>query len=282
MRRAPFARSSTRPASHSGPTVTNRSESPRRPQAGVGKLRRTRANIWGGLIDGTSYDLTARQYQPSIGQYLSPDPAANPGVGYQYGNGNPMSQIDPFGMSGSSWMNVTAGTTGGVAVTSAAPSYNCTNSSWCSQLSTGIAPMAETGGAVSGTSTDLSISAASYKGSSSASIVQGALGGTTSGSGLTSVGKTKPPKVDLGQTILAWSEIVGGIGIAASAMSFVAAGALEALAGIAGIPETGGLSAAAVIAGAAEAAIAAAFIAGGVTLVADGINRLQGRGWGQR
>jgi hypothetical protein len=93
--------------------------------------------------------------------------------------------------------------------------------------------------------------------------------------------RTIPAMGGLTSEILAWSEIVAGIGIAASATNFVAAGALESLAGALGVPETGGLSTAVLIAGAAEAVVAAAFMAGGITLAVDGVNRLQGRGWGQ-
>jgi RHS repeat-associated protein len=96
------------------------------------------------LIDGTSYDLTARQYAPSIGQFLSPDPAANPGVGYQYGNANPMTTIDPFGMSGTSWLSVAGSITSGHATTSGTVQANCTTAAWCSQLTTGPAPLSGT------------------------------------------------------------------------------------------------------------------------------------------
>ena len=63
--------------------------------------------------------------------------------------GNPMSQIDSFGMSGSSWLKVAAGMSSGTAAMSDTANVNCANGGWCSQLSTGRAPMAGTVVAVS-------------------------------------------------------------------------------------------------------------------------------------
>ena len=112
--------------------------------------------------------------------------------------GNPMSQIDSFGMSGSSWLKVAAGMSSGTAAMSDTANVNCANGGWCSQLSTGRAPMAGTVVAVSGTKNDLSVSPASARGSCSPSVVQGALGGSTSGGGLTYAGKYKYQRHILG------------------------------------------------------------------------------------
>lgn len=102
-----------------------------------------------------------------------------------------MSQIDPFRMSGSSWLNVAAGIGSGTAATSDTANVTCTTGGWYSQLSTGRAPMAGTVGAVSGAKSDLSVSPASARGSCPASVVQGALGGSTSRGGLTCASKYK-------------------------------------------------------------------------------------------
>lgn len=170
----------------------------------------------GALADGTSYDLKSRQYQPSIGQFLSPDPAANPGIGYQYGNANPMSQIDPFGMSASSWLNVVAAISAGAATTSATPNVNCTNGAWCSQLNTIAAPLAETGGAVSWTNSDLSAMPSSAKGSYSSTIINAALGGNASGGGLADVATHAHRPIDWNDigaqtTAVAASLIIGAV-----------------------------------------------------------------------
>ena len=54
------------------------------------------------------------------------------------------------------------------------------------------------------------------------------------------------------------------------------------LAGALGVPETAGLSLGLVLTGATEAAIAGGIFALGAVEVGDGINRLQGKGLGER
>jgi YD repeat-containing protein len=92
--------------------------------------------------------------------------------------------FEPFGMRSGSWLNVTAGITGGAATTSRTANVNCTNGGWCSQLNTGAAPLALTAGAVSWTRNDPSTACSSVKGSCAAAVVGGALGGNSSGGGL--------------------------------------------------------------------------------------------------
>ena len=54
------------------------------------------------------------------------------------------------------------------------------------------------------------------------------------------------------------------------------------LAGALGALETGGLSLALVHAGAMEATAATIFMAGSIAVIADGVNRLQGEGFGEQ
>lgn len=89
---------------------------------------------------------------------------------------------------------------------------------------------------------------------------------------------TVAPPVSPSQKLLAWTEIVGGVGAFAAMTSYLVMGAAEILVGAIGAPETGGLSLALSVAGAVEATTAAFIMALGVFGVADGINRLNGHG----
>jgi len=175
------------------------------------------------LTDGSSYDLTARQYQPGIGQFLSPDPAASPEIGYQYGNANPMSQIDPSGRAGSSWLNIAAGISGGAAATSGSISANCTTEVWCSQLTTGSAPMAGKTGAVSWTASDTSSSCVSAKGACTQAVSAGALNGNAAGGGLHNAAKMTVGWEGASGGLSGVSGLAGFLGIVCNATVFGAA-----------------------------------------------------------
>ena len=172
------------------------------------------------LTDGSSYDLTARQYQPGIGQFLSPDPAAIPGIGYQYGNANPMSQIDPSGRAGSSWLSIAAGINGGAAATSGSVSANCTTEVWCSQLTTGSAPLAGKIGAVSWTASDTSSSCVSAKGACTQAVVAGALNGNAAGGGLHNAAKMTAGWEGASGALSGVSALTGFLGLACDVTVF--------------------------------------------------------------
>ncbi|TFB69807.1 RHS repeat protein [Cryobacterium sp. Hz9] len=172
------------------------------------------------FAEGTSYNLTARQYVPSIGQVLLPDPAANPGVGYQYGNANPMVNLDPFGKSASSWLSVTAGISGGHAATSGTVSSNCTQAALCSVLNFGPAPLSGVAGAVSGAPDGSAVSCASAKGGCASAVVNGAVNGSTAGGALNKAARLTSAKNDAWDTA---GLVLGVAGVALFVAAFVVA-----------------------------------------------------------
>ena len=77
-------------------------------------------------------------------------------------------------------------------------------------------------------------------------------------------------------------EIIARVRANAATSAIITFGGLEILVGALGAPETAGLSLELVLAGATEAAIAGGFLVAGVVGVGDGINRLQGKGFGEQ
>lgn len=232
------------------------------------------------LADGSSYDLTARQYVPSIGQFLSPDPAANPGLGYQYGNANPMTTIDPFGMSGSSWLAVSGSITSGAATTSGTVKANCTTATWCSQLPAGAAPLSGVAGAVSGAPGSNTSSCSSTKGGCPANVVYASLSGSTGGGGLHNVtAGTAGPDWNgiLGGAVSVAAALVLGVLVGASIAAVCAATALVGciIAGVVGGAIIGGVAGgtgALVSGGDTRAAMGDGMITGAIGGVAGGSN----------
>jgi RHS repeat-associated protein len=155
-----------------------------RSTTGVRKAPTNPRQYLSALSDGASYDLTARQYVPSTGRFLSPDPESNPGVGYQYGDANPMVSIDPFGKKASNWQLVAAGITAGQAATSSNLGYNCMQSPLCPAFTSAPAPLTYTAGAVSGANDGSEVSCASVKGGCAQAVVHGAVNGNAAGAGL--------------------------------------------------------------------------------------------------
>jgi RHS repeat-associated core domain len=221
------------------------------------------------LAEGTSYDLTAREYIPSIGQFLSPDPAANPGMGYQYGDANPMVSIDPSGRKASNWQSVTASISAGRSATSGTVGSACTNAVLCSTLTSGPALLANQAGAVSGASDGSEASCSSTKGGCPQAVAQGALDGSVAGAGL--------HKVSQAEIWGGVAEIGAGLALLDIAVGTIVAFAATATVATAAAPETLGGSIAAVgVAGTTMVVESALMFTAGVLFIAQGTAQIQG------
>jgi len=142
----------------------------------------------GAFVDGTGYNLNARQYQPGTGRFLSADPAANPGLGYAYGSANPMLYIDPFGMDDFDWRHVTHDISDGVATAAGSILLACTVAVICAESDVITAPLAGIAGVVSWATDDNTSRCFSGKGGCGGTVVAGALAGVGFG-GLGAVGR---------------------------------------------------------------------------------------------
>lgn len=124
---------------------------------------------------GNQYLLSNRQYDPAVGRFLSPDPAAAPGTGYAYGNANPMAYVDPLGLDGIDWRSVTNDISTGVAIAAGVIALGCTVAVIClpaAPIAGGISLVA---GAVSLATDDTTVNCFSGKGSCAAAVLGAAL-----------------------------------------------------------------------------------------------------------
>jgi RHS repeat-associated protein len=129
----------------------------------------------GAHVDGTAYDLNARQYLPGTGRFLSPDPAANPGLGY--GSANPLLYLDPFGMDDFDWRHVVHDVSSGVATAAGTILVGCTLAVICAETDVITAPLAGIAGVVSWATDDNTSRCLSGKGGCGETVLGGALAG---------------------------------------------------------------------------------------------------------
>lgn len=124
---------------------------------------------------GNRYLLSNRQYDPAVGRFLSPDPAAAPGTGYGYGNANPMGYVDPLGLDGEDWRSVANGISTGVALVAGGLALGCTVAVICLPAAPILGGISLVAGAVSLATDDTTVSCFSGKGSCAGAVLGAAL-----------------------------------------------------------------------------------------------------------
>ena len=124
---------------------------------------------------GGKYLLSNRTYDPTISRFLSADPAASPGTGYAYANGNPMAYVDPLGLEGIDWLELVNGVSTGVAIAGGVIAVACIVAVVCSPIAPIAGGIALVAGAVSLATDDATIACVSGKGSCASLMVGAAL-----------------------------------------------------------------------------------------------------------
>lgn len=80
----------------------------------------------GAYGSGPLYQMGARDYSPANGRFLSPDPAGIPGRGYTYAGANPMTNIDPSGLSEYDWREMVNRIADGISGVAGVVAITCT------------------------------------------------------------------------------------------------------------------------------------------------------------
>jgi RHS repeat-associated protein len=125
--------------------------------------------------DGGSYRMGSREYRPDLGIFLSPDPAQAGGLGYGYGNANPMTVLDPTGNSGDDWIHIVHDIATGVSLVAGGISLVCTAVVICAEVDVVTAPLALVAGAVSWATSDSTRQCFSGKGGCAETVISGGL-----------------------------------------------------------------------------------------------------------